>query len=185
VRRPTKRSIGLGAIIGYAAFSVGLFLPSMIARAARWVDPPMAVTVSTSRQSAPNHDASLAFDGNPRTAWAAAGGAPVTLTVSPATPGILRRIELEARAGGSLYEGWQNVRVELFANGELAASQTYAIPEAADQPVVAIVLPAVRTDRVEFHFSSPVTKLRDGSHVDADAVNPGYREIRLHWEPKP
>ena len=48
---------------------------------------------------------------------------------------------------------------------------------------VTIIPPDARADRVELHFSSPVTKLRDGRHVDANAVNPGYREIRMTWAP--
>jgi hypothetical protein len=180
--RGRHRSSILVTLAGVAAFTAGTCCRPLIASIRLALHPPLKVSVSASRPSDPAHAPTFAFDENPLTEWAAAGSDPITLIVVPAHPSALKRVELDARAGG-LFEAWEFVRVELYESGRRVFARDFNIPQAADQSVVTLKLPdGVGADRVEFHFDKPVTKLHDGRRVEASAVNPGYREIRLTWD---
>lgn len=181
-RRQRRGSVAL-ALIGAAVLLLGIRAPEVWAGLMTVIHPPVKVTVTASRPSIPQRSVDLAFDGEPGTEWHATGSAPITATIIPDRPRVLDKIQLEVRAGDKLLEGWQHVRIDLFRDGKLAASQSFDFPEAATQPVITLAPPGVPADRIELHFDTPVTKLRDGTgQVDAGAVNPGYREIRLHWK---
>jgi hypothetical protein len=74
------------------------------------------------------------------------------------------------------------VRVVCRLDGAAVFEHAYTLDGAHLAPVQTIELPApVRADRIELHFSDPVLVTRANQRVPADAVNPGYREIKLRW----
>ena len=124
--------------------------------------------------------AANAFDLDPETAWAALGGGPAVMTIERPGPRRVRRIVLEPRQT-VLLEGWHDVGVVLYLRDGKVAEQAFSLPDAARQTVQELKLGAPhRADRVELHFSRPITQTLAGGNVDAGAVNPGYREIRVY-----
>jgi hypothetical protein len=142
-----------------------------------------AFTVTASHQVAEFYSGSNAFDDNETTQWVApVGRSEASLMLSLAKPAKLRKATFEARRE-FFNAAWATIRVKLFLNGQQVSVQKFFLPKAATQPAVEVGLEPVLSDRIEFHFSSPVNVGRDGvTPVDVRMAGPGYREIRLAWE---
>lgn len=140
---------------------------------------PLDCTATSSRPGDEQHPPGDAFDGEETTFWFVPGGAPVTLTVVPREADKFRRITLLARRSG-LWEAWHRVRVVLYLRGEVVLEQEFPLADADTEPEQRIHFQPTRANRIELHFSDPVTLTRDGkTRVDPNGVSPGYREIRI------
>lgn len=145
----------------------------------RAVYVPLDCTATSSRPGDDQHPAAHAFDGDETTFWFVPGGVPTTLTVVPRQADKFRRVTLLARRSG-LWEAWHKVRVMLYLRGEVVFEKEYKLPDADKEPEQEIRFPSTRANRIELHFSEPVTLTRDGTvRADPNAVSPGYREIRI------
>jgi hypothetical protein len=182
---PKRRRVGTAVgVLGVGALVVGLggeqiyaFAKSRLLRLDRPIDvSPIASSEARSDQSAGN-----LVDGNTTTVWAARGGGPATLTLIPHRAARLRSIELEAR-GEALYEAWQRVHAVLWRSGGKVLEKDFVFDNADKVRTQTILFDGFITDRIELQFSDPVLRTVAGQPIPAEAVNPGYREIRLHWD---
>ena len=83
-----------------------------------------------------------------------------------------------------MYETWRTVAVRVFHRGEVVAERMATFPDVGRHPDQRVDLLPVLADRVELTFRDPVAEYPDGRPLDAGTtINPGYREIRLVWEP--
>src|SRR2546428_3283158 len=89
---------------------------------------PVGVVTASSESSAALK-ADFAFDDDERTAWAAAGGGPATLTVVPPRARTVARVVLEPRRT-LLLEGWHKGGVVLYFGGSKVGEQTVVLPNA-------------------------------------------------------
>jgi hypothetical protein len=140
---------------------------------------PLDCVATSSRPGDDQHPPAHAFDGDDTTFWFVPGGSPATLTVVPRQAEKFRRLTLLARRSG-LWEAWHRVRVVMYLRGEVVFEKEYRLANADREPKQEIRFPSTRANRIELHFSDPVTLTRDGTvRADPNAVSPGYREIRL------
>jgi hypothetical protein len=145
-----------------------------------WLDRSSRMSLSASSVLNSSSGPEMAFDSDEGTAWVAANSHPAVLTATLLDAAVLQKIELQAKVT-RLYEAWQHVRVVLILNGKTVYSQECDFPSAAHEPLEAIAIPSVKTDKVELYFSNAVTEKRDGSRVSPETVWPGYTEIRFNW----
>jgi hypothetical protein len=151
-----------------------------------WSDGPYMlwrrphVSASNVLEGSASYRPENAFDGDETTEWAASGGNPASLVIERARAGTLESISLIARQT-TLMEAWQKVEVRLFLHGTEVSRQSFSLPTAAVERRQNLSLQPVESDRIELHFSEPVTRTPAGHDVGAGTVNPGYAEIVLNW----
>ena len=169
------------ALLGSVAVGVGMAVDPF-GRLAMLLEHPVEVTATADRVADQAGDPNHAFDGDITTAWVAPGTAPITLTATPERPGRLRAITFDARRT-SLHETWYTVRVQAYHGEQVVADETFTFPNMATRPEHRVAMNSVAVTHLKMTFQDPVTTFPDGRKLDAGSVNPGYREIRLEWEP--
>lgn len=182
---PRRRNVGgVMGVLGVAALVGGIGGERIVANARTIFSSagrPIEVVGIASSEARPDQSVANLFDYNPTTEWAALGGTPARLVLVPRRAGRLRSIELEAR-GEALYEAWRRVRVVLSLKGQTVLEKQVEFPDADKVRVQRIETDGVITDRVELEFSDPVLMTVAGEPIPPGAVNPGYRELRAHWD---
>jgi hypothetical protein len=180
-RRGARPEFGVRAAArGFVLLAVPLSLPAAYDPCMQWFRRWLVGTVVASSEAGKELRAWNVIDGDERTAWAAAGSRPASLTILPRRARDVSMIELLPRRT-SLLEGWHEVGVTVHLDGREVGRQSFVLRDAARQPVQQLRLdqPAM-ADRIELHFARPVTLMLDGQrHVNPGAVNPGYSEIRI------
>jgi hypothetical protein len=167
------------AVVCFALLAVPMTLSAGVEKWNKYALRRAAGKLTVSSDGGRELDALKAFDKDPNTAWAAAGSAPAWLAVEHRRPRRVSRVTLEARRT-SLLEAWHTVRVVLYRGGQKVAEQSFSLPGAASQQVQEVRLDApAEADRIELHFSDPVSVTLDGRTIDTRLCNPGYAEIRI------
>lgn len=167
---PSESLLGFGVLLICAA--IPNYTPLW-----QWFNPqPSVRVIASAGKSAPEN----AFDDDPKTAWIAAGSGKATLVVEFDRPVTLHGFVLQPRVT-RMNECWKSIDLRLLNGGQTMYTGTFHFPKAARNPQENILFRPVAVDRIEMWFSDPVLTLPDGKHVNADQVNPGYREIQILW----
>lgn len=167
------------AVVAFLALTTGSAVPLMHPLA-RLLDHGPRLRIHASSQAARETAGEMAFDHDYQTAWVAADSGPAVLTIDADRDAVLKRIVLVPRPR-IMFEAWRHVRIVLFLKGRKVYEKDLDIENAAHRAVQSICLRSTRTDRVELHFSVPVTEPRDPWNATPDLIQPGYQEIQLIW----
>lgn len=184
-RRPepkliASRSALKPAVVGGCALLIGAALPPLAKEITGRLGAKLTIEVDANRSVGAGFEAAQAFDGDRATSWAANGGTTAVLSVVPSRPATLKRMEFDSRET-SLWECWRTIELRYSLRGQPISVQTFDLPDAESKGMQAITPAPVKADRVDIHFSNPVTETPNGATVPADRVNPGYKEIRMEW----